>query len=319
MSLTKAFRSILSSNDERTQLSHSIPVLELMLTERDLVTETILTATTRIIVDALDVLCIFDDRLEDEEELLFLCVSEIVRLSLLLNLPSHVQASCEKLLRKIYGNFVRRNDRETIASLMDTTDIKLDLPGLTMYEEKHVTSHVTCDTTVARSIMRKYPGVYVNRPFEHEFFDEIERMVCVEDFDGLNVCDLFASIWSIVKHDDEARMVLLEEMNESVGFCVSGHVSRLINSIRGFVDDEECEVTVSDYHYHKGVLFHRFNQFFDDGIDTCKISDVVNSYEDHGVESETMLRILKDYTLFEWHVNCDGKYEPLRTIIFSSS
>ena len=68
---------------------------------------------------------------------------------------------------------------------------------------------------------------------------------------------IFASLWSYIKQHssfEELKLRLIEEMESMALYCTTGHVSRLINVIQGYTDDEELMITISDYEQIKAVI-----------------------------------------------------------------
>jgi hypothetical protein len=71
--------------------------------------------------------------------------------------------------------------------------------------------------------------------------------------------DVFSSLWSYIsKHQScsELYLRLIEEMAAMSKYCTTGHVSRFINSIQGYTDDEKLHVRISDEQQIKAVVGH---------------------------------------------------------------
>jgi len=80
---------------------------------------------------------------------------------------------------------------------------------------------------------------------------------------GLNLETIFLSIWVwINKHKDvdELLIRLYQEFLEMSGYCSTGHLSRLINVIQGFTDDEELAIRISQVDRCKSVVKHYLNK-----------------------------------------------------------
>lgn len=169
-------------------------------------------------------------------------------------------------------------------------------------DSQNVHDFVSGAVKVAKKIIDEFPAQY-RRLFDHVFFDTIEN-ITVENF-GLNGADLFASIHSYItahEHKDEMLKRLLEEMNESVGTCWSGHVIRMINSVKGFENDF-VDVFLDEYEAEKAKLFNEINKKLD-ASDLFSIDDFETLINDGSVElpfnSQITERILKDYSKIEW-------------------
>lgn len=177
------------------------------------------------------------------------------------------------------------------------------IPARTIYyNPQNVHMFMTPATQAAMEIMSKYPCTYTGRPFDHSFFDIIETDELVN---GIHLPTLFASIWMYIKtHKERESLInrLLEEMNESDDMCVSGHMIRLINSVKGF--DDDFEFNLEHYEYNKARIFNQLNKLLDvtvlDGF-LDRIEDVVNSSLDvNGIDEKDVLSILRDYSKHEW-------------------
>lgn len=179
------------------------------------------------------------------------------------------------------------------------------------YQNVHEFVHSTIK--VAKAIMNKYPVKYERACFLNlskygplsnfkGFFDVIENTTV----NGIKACDIFASIYHyIINHEYKDEMIkrLIEEIHDSKGTCASGHVTRMINSLRGFQNDFCTEL--GEYESTKAIMFHKINKEFDacDLFSLDAFELLINSgkiiFPD---DSQTTLRILKDYSKTEWSV-----------------
>lgn len=169
-------------------------------------------------------------------------------------------------------------------------------------DSQNVHDFVSGAIKVAKKIIHEFPAQY-QRLFDHVFFDTIEN-ITVENC-GLSGTDLFASIHFYIinhKHKDEMLKRLLEEMNESVGTCSSGHIIRMINSVKGFENDF-VDVFLDEYEAEKAKLFNEINKRLD-ASDLFSIDDFEILINGGTVElpfnSQITVRILKDYSKIEW-------------------
>jgi hypothetical protein len=77
-----------------------------------------------------------------------------------------------------------------------------------------------------------------------------------------NIETVFLSLWVwIQKHEhvDELLLRLYQELVAMTGYCSSGHLSRLINVIQGFTDDDELTIKISDKAQVKSVVTNYLN------------------------------------------------------------
>lgn len=71
--------------------------------------------------------------------------------------------------------------------------------------------------------------------------------------------DVFSSLWKYInKHSssDELYKRLIEEMVAMTKYCTTGHISRFINVIQGYTDDEKLSVHISDEQQIRAVIGH---------------------------------------------------------------
>ena len=69
--------------------------------------------------------------------------------------------------------------------------------------------------------------------------------------------DVFSSLWAYIgkhKHSESLCLRLIEEVASMSRFCSTGHVSRFINVIQGFTEDDSLAVHISNEQQVKAVL-----------------------------------------------------------------
>lgn len=161
----------------------------------------------------------------------------------------------------------------------------------------------------ALKIIKAYSTETYFRPREliefKEFFDTIE-LVSYYAFDPKV---LFMAVWNCIDRN-ENRQELLErlcqELRDSIGLCLTGYISRLVNCLRGF-NLSEFETVVDDYEYERAKTFHQFTKNICDCTDIAKeVQELVNSLRVN-LSTRYGLRILKEYTGVQWYVE-NGKY-----------
>jgi hypothetical protein len=105
---------------------------------------------------------------------------------------------------------------------------------------------------------------------------------------------------------------LFEEMSESEDMCLSGHMVRLVNSVKGF--DDAFEFNLEQHEYNKAHIFNKLNKLLDVTVlDNLldRMEGVVNGELDaSGMYSDEVLKILRDYSKTEW--TYDGQYRYVR-------
>jgi hypothetical protein len=173
-------------------------------------------------------------------------------------------------------------------------------------DSQNVHEFVHSTMKIAKAIMKKYPARY-ERPLSLNrvggvFFDVIENAT----INGIKACDVFASIYYYIinhKHKEEMIKRLIEEIHESRNTCASGHITRMINSIRGFQNDF-C-TKLDEYESTKAIMFHKINKEIN-AYDLFSLNDfefLINSGKiTFTSDLQTTLRILKDYSKIDWFV-----------------
>ena len=87
--------------------------------------------------------------------------------------------------------------------------------------------------------------------------------------------DVFSSLWSFVSKHEHCQLLylrLIEEITSMSRFCTTGHVSRFINVIQGYIDDDALAIRISDEQQIKAVL----SAYIDKGLASADES-ILNS------------------------------------------
>jgi hypothetical protein len=103
----------------------------------------------------------------------------------------------------------------------------------------------------------------------NKVFERINRDNATYGID-LNLKTLFLSVWVwINKHEaqDELLIRLWQEFLEMEGYCSTGFLSRLMNIIQGFTDDEGLQITISDSDQCRSVIKHYCDTLLKDNPD----------------------------------------------------
>lgn len=237
-----------------------------------------------------------DVRIGMYEELLDAITSDEMLSALMINdVLKSLRLYCEELTSS--------NSYHVIYRFEDAFSKWMHIPAKTVYHNpQNVHMFMTPAAQAAREIMGKYPCTYTGRPFDHPFFNMIETEELVN---GIHVPSLFASVWLYVTTHEECEALtnrLLEEMSDSEDMCLSGHMVRLVNSVKGFEDG--FEFNLEQYEYTKANIFNQLNKLLDVTVlDHLldRMEGVVNDGLDmSGVDDEDMIKILKHYSKHEW-------------------
>lgn len=85
-------------------------------------------------------------------------------------------------------------------------------------------------------------------PGNEQVLDRINRDVATYNID-LNLVTIFLSVWVWINHHEHKQELLLrlkQEFLEMVGYCSTGFLSRLLNIIQGFSDNQKLHIRISD-------------------------------------------------------------------------
>lgn len=107
--------------------------------------------------------------------------------------------------------------------------------------------------------------LYKVAPEAKEFIDTVMERIEIDTSrfkygnDMFGLYDVFSSLWVFIsKHEskNELYMRLIEEMMAMSKYCTTGHVSRFINVIQGYTDDEGLHVRISDEQQIRAIIGH---------------------------------------------------------------
>ena len=140
--------------------------------------------------------------------------------------------------------------------------------------------------------------------------------------------DVFSSLWSyIIRHPScsELYMRLIEEMVSMTRYCTTGHVSRFINAIQGYTDDEGLQVRISDKQQIRAVVGHYLDTVMmnaTEDVTNAMIGDeqtafyefIVNRmnvlipqlFEEYGEVQESIISAVKSYSSWDYWTIMDN-------------
>ncbi len=103
-------------------------------------------------------------------------------------------------------------------------------------------------------VVNEFRNIYKNK-YDKEL-DKIETDVGTFNI-GLNIQTIFVALWRYIKqhkYRDELYKRLSSELDEMKGVCLTGHLSRLMNTIQGFTDDKNLEIHITDGEQMESVI-----------------------------------------------------------------
>lgn len=254
-----------------------------------------------------------DSRIRMYEDLLAVIMSDdMIGTLLKYDVLRSLRSYCEELTSS--------NSYHIIYRFEDAFSKWIHIPAKTVYHNpQNVHMFMTPAAQAAREIMNKYPCLYTCRPFDHPLFNVIETNELVN---GIHIPSLFASVWLyITTHKERDALIkrLVEEMNESEDMCLSGHMVRLVNSVKGF--DDEFEFNLEQYEYNKARIFNQLNKLLDvtvldnflDRMEGVVNGGCVNGGLDMSdLCADEVLKILRDYSKTEWVREPNGCFRFVR-------
>lgn len=147
---------------------------------------------------------------------------------------------------------------------------------------------------------------------------EIEMTI----FETFSLYDLFSAIWKFIvlhKNSEDLKIRLIEEISEMDGYCTTGHLSRLINTIQGFTDIDKLQVKIADKDQIKSSITKYLSKelekapeyILDNMLEQDKskfynyVSEIINKnfkvwYNDYKHDFlKYIVEILQDYTKYD--------------------
>jgi hypothetical protein len=199
-------------------------------------------------------------------------------------------------IKNLSSQLKKNKDYDSLKQLFRVCDLEF-IPKELFYDDKqnvHEFSHQAKE--IARRIIARWPSLSpTTGSIDHPFVRELERM-------GLT--ELFSSIMTFInrsKHERELRKRLFEEMDEGSGTCVTGHLCRLINVVRGYIGDD-YEMKIPDKTHDKTVLFHLLNTRVDMiDVDNIKVN-IIKTIKDarfrelKDISDDALVKYICEYT-----------------------
>jgi len=142
------------------------------------------------------------------------------------------------------------------------------------------------------------------------------------DDNSFSLYILFSSLWSYIKKhssSEELKMRLIEEIVSMEKYCSTGHVSRFINVIQGYTEDENLQIRISNKEQIISVVTTYLNNVLADAQEEVMnsmieenqtpflefIKDKMNEkipsiIEEYGDVHEYIISVVKSYSRWEF-------------------
>lgn len=152
---------------------------------------------------------------------------------------------------------------------------------------------------------------------------EIDTSRFEYNLNAFSLHNAFSALWIYIQqhvNSKELHKRLLEEMISMARYCSTGHLSRFINVIQGFTDDDELKITIDNEQQIWAVLSNYFNNILMDAPDKVSdemmnegvryhffdfLRDCINKkipelFKDYGDVKEEILSCVKKYSNYEY-------------------
>lgn len=191
----------------------------------------------------------------------------------------------------------------------------------TVYNDSQNVHNSTINQSVikiTKNLFSKYRKKFENK--EDIFMDNIKNIliqtfpedleIILESIDylkknfatfGIDITlqQVFISIWLWISEDkyrEELQIRLVEELKDMKGQCTTGHLSRLINVIQGFTEDEKLLIKISSNDQINSVVRQYLNKCLID----CKDEKVIDGMIEHNKDFVVFVKLKIKEKLSEW-------------------
>jgi len=164
---------------------------------------------------------------------------------------------------------------DTLLEYGDKIDKEFCLPLLDETQEVH-TEHISNSIRkMLRNLIKERRNLKIVKEFEdiHKYLLSINRdelvsvltriMIDPSKYDGYTLYDILLMVWNkihnIENHTQQLYIRFIQELEEMKNVCSSGLLSRIINILSGFVDDNEYNFKINILDVIKSEIFQRYN------------------------------------------------------------
>lgn len=140
------------------------------------------------------------------------------------------------------------------------------------------------------------------RPFDYEFIhDKCKYIKANTATFGINISikDIFIALNTWISEQTEQEELygrLFEELKEMHGLCSSGHLSRFINVMQGYVEDPELIVNISEEDQYTAIIRHYLNK----ALQQCENEEVIDGIVSGSETYKNFIRQKINEKLLDW-------------------
>ena len=155
--------------------------------------------------------------------------------------------------QNVHNSKINESVNKVVSTLYNMFKDQINLKDTTPKENE--TFKNVCMDNIGEILIESYPN---KKDLIIKSMEYIKSSIAVFGTDSnINLKDIFIAVWLwINEHKDSKDLItrLLEELKEMNGMCTTGHVSRLVNVIQGFTDDENLCIRISNSEQFNAVV-----------------------------------------------------------------
>lgn len=154
----------------------------------------------------------------------------------------------------------------------------------------------TCLENIKEDLIQKY------KTFEDLINDNLnytKDSIATFGKNEITLKQIFISLYLFIsesEHKQELEKRLLEEMKEMKGQCTTGHLSRFINVIQGFTDDDSLIIKMSEIDQANAVI----RTYITNELKKCNDEQIINGITDKNKEYIKFIVTIISKKLKEW-------------------
>lgn len=190
----------------------------------------------------------------------------------------------------IYSNLQNVHDNSINASIVES--LRNLLSSTTVNEERH-TGEIYEYIVSKKS---QYDSEYIDKVVE-----SLQRIVIdTSRYEGYTIHDILLCVWQKIidsPHKDEMCKRLIDELYDMYSTCSTGHLSRIINCLSGFIDSG-VKVSISVEDQLKSNIFSRYTSLLRTLSEDVR-DDLVNEMSSNDRDKPLVGEFIFSYSLYD--------------------
>ena len=200
--------------------------------------------------------------------------------------------------QNVHDTFINKSVIKALKYLYEQYKINIILDQTD--ESKKYDYKVSLADNIQDYMIKQYT---IKKQLIEESFQYILTSTAVYGDEEISLLDCFLCLWFWIsehKNKKDLENRLLEEFQEMKGQCSTGHLSRLINVIQGFTDDENLTIRISNKEQIKSAVTFYLNKKLQECTDEKVLDEMIDMGENYikfirKCVSEKILDWKKDY------------------------